>query len=398
MSWKTIVMAALCAATSLPLAGQVVEFDRKEDSKSINALHAVRFWDDNTVAFAGRSTGGVHFVNLNDLAVTRSVDVMQGRVDEFEFSADRKGMIITTFENEVAYYDMYKAKVLHQVGEYYPDYSTGKRLGFSPDGKCFGTFLECSMMYWDKVTGLRTDSVPERADECIYEVAYSTDGSRVYCGGNHAVWIYDRNDQSNDEGTPLIDKSVVTCLRMRADHRQLAVATRESIYLYDAALNLQFDLKEQENWVNGIRYSPDGKRIYACSGSFMDKDYTVRVWDTETGACLGTMTGHRDQVDAMDISPNGKWIATASMDGTVKLWHADRLQLVLTIVPIKAIDGMQILCFTPDGKFFGTPIPTGEGELVRAGKTLASKGTTSKRAKKAVRKSIRKFEGEKGQS
>jgi WD40 repeat protein len=33
-----------------------------------------------------------------------------------------------------------------------------------------------------------------------------------------------------------------------------------------------------------------------------------------------TLTGHTDPVDAVAISPDGTWLATASRDGTARIW------------------------------------------------------------------------------
>jgi WD40 repeat protein len=34
------------------------------------------------------------------------------------------------------------------------------------------------------------------------------------------------------------------------------------------------------------------------------------------------LLGHAETVDAVAIAPDGGWLATASMDRTVRIWHA----------------------------------------------------------------------------
>ena len=62
-------------------------------------------------------------------------------------------------------------------------------------------------------------------------------------------------------------------------------------------------------------FSPDGKQL--ASGSF---DYTVRLWDVETGARVRTLKGHGDSVFSVRFSPDGRQLASGSYDTTVRLW------------------------------------------------------------------------------
>ena len=49
-------------------------------------------------------------------------------------------------------------------------------------------------------------------------------------------------------------------------------------------------------------------------------DGTVRVWNTESGAPVRTLTGHSDWVYALAISPDGNLVASGSWNGEVKVW------------------------------------------------------------------------------
>src|SRR5262249_2570610 len=75
--------------------------------------------------------------------------------------------------------------------------------------------------------------------------------------------------------------------------------------------------------VSHVVFSPDGKRL-ASAGA----DKTVRLWD-EGGKEVAVLKGHTDQVLDMAISPDGKRLASAGWDGTVRLWGLDGKEIAV---------------------------------------------------------------------
>ena len=101
-----------------------------------------------------------------------------------------------------------------------------------------------------------------------------------------------------------------------------------------------------------VAFSPDGRRI-ASAGD----DETVKVWDAATGQEILTLKGHTGDVPSVAFSPDGKRLASASTDGTVKLWDATTGQETLTL---KGHTGCRTsVAFSPDGIVSPRPARTG---------------------------------------
>ena len=90
-------------------------------------------------------------------------------------------------------------------------------------------------------------------------------------------------------------------------------------------------------------FSPDGKTLATAS-----QDKTIRLWDTETGTTRISLAGHDDEVNWVSFSPDSRSLATASDDQKVKLWDAETGQVTSTLTGHQ--EQVVAALFTPDGR------------------------------------------------
>ena len=93
--------------------------------------------------------------------------------------------------------------------------------------------------------------------------------------------------------------------------------------------------------VNRVEWSPDGKILASAS-----TEGTVRLWSAE-GKSLATLTGHIGYVYSVAWSPDGKILASASWDKTVRLWSPDGKALATLT---GQTDRVKSVAWSPDGK------------------------------------------------
>jgi WD40 repeat protein len=84
-----------------------------------------------------------------------------------------------------------------------------------------------------------------------------------------------------------------------------------------ATYELERELKGHTNIIWSLAWAHDGKSLATASA-----DKSIRLWSLGTKAKAKVLKGHRDTVRRVRFSPDGTTLASSSADKTIRLWSA----------------------------------------------------------------------------
>lgn len=158
----------------------------------------------------------------------------------------------------------------------------------------------------------------------------------------------------------------------------LAVATSIGVLVTETrAPDATQRMAGTEFFASAVAVNPSGTRV--ASGGW---DYSLRVWNLDTGQPLLESYDHQAGVGAVAFSPDGATLASAGDDLSIRLWDADKLSIRAVVSGIPA--RVYALAFSPDSTLLAGTDDAGTVHLwdVAAGAEVAALAghTTTARA------------------
>jgi len=220
-------------------------------------------------------------------------------------------------DNDVKIWDLKTGKQLHRISQHMGNVLS---VAISPNSQTVASAsADTKIMLWNAKTGELQQTLFGHTDQ-VHAIAWSPDGKTLASGSggvgkDFSVRLWNpKNGKETKKLTGHDDR--IYAIAFSPDGQKIATGSWDkTIKIWDA------NSGKVLRTFAGNGFSVDTLAFTADGNTLVSSDYRdLKVWNVNTGA-VNTLSGHKDVVNAIAISNDGQYIASASNDQTVKLWN-----------------------------------------------------------------------------
>ena len=237
------------------------------------------------------------------------------------------------------------------------------RVEFSPDGKTIITGSSDIVKLWDFENALKPKYEPEDdwliADMDIAPISRfdSLGGALIataHASGEIKIFDpYSRIKLKSFFGYRDEYGNGFFSVAFSPDGKSVAAGNKDgTIKIWNLSDGAERVIDSKSGLVADISFSPDGNYLAACSDSM------VKIWNFQTGIPLVVLPENTTNDIASDFSPDGKKLATGSLNGAIKIWDVKTASEIFSNSEISEAEYVSDLDFSPDGEYLAAGYPT----------------------------------------
>lgn len=241
-----------------------------------------------------------------------------------------------------------------------------RALAFAPDGSTLTTAGEDGTARVWPASGGAALAMLDSSSGPLRAVAYSPDSQTVLTGGTDAsarLWRISGGPAiavlaGDPAGVKGGHRDTLLSLAFAPDGQTLGTASKDgSARLWTVDGRQKAALTAHRGPVGGIVFSPDGKTV-ASAGA----DGSSGLWRVADGQLLARLSGHGDAVSSVAFSPpGGRLVVTTSFDRTARVWAVDDGRLLGVLKGHWSY--LWGAAFAPDGQTLATASEDGTARL-----------------------------------
>lgn len=186
----------------------------------------------------------------------------------------------------------------------------------SPDLSLLAAAISDTVAIADLETGEWRHNL-ETPSTAHLDFEFSPDGRQLAttaAGNRIQIWSTESGEISQTLPAPPGDREF-SPRTFSPDGSRLIIASTDGIVVWDLDAGEPLFIDEPRFAVSAA-FSPDGSRI--ATGFFRSTDISIR--DPATGMVLFELHGHTGSTDAVDFSPDGRYLLSGSADGSARVW------------------------------------------------------------------------------
>ena len=185
----------------------------------------------------------------------------------------------------------------------------------------------------------------------IQKVLYSPNGEYIAVDSSIGTWIYDANTGKTLNLFPN-ENSLVDMITFSTDGSTLFYFDRSHfVHMIDTSTwEIVKSIPLYDSSIRTVQFSPDRNTIITAKSDYSNKDYTMTLWDINTGELKTIFRGHTSIVTSMAFSSDGKTLVTGSWDRSVRIWDVATGENRYTFK--KHTDGVARIILNPHSNIF----------------------------------------------